>query len=118
MMAPPTNQRRGEPITASFLNRIKAMLLRSIVGGPGILVQFHGDQIVIRLSSQTATGGGLFNIRKVTDVFPAIPGRPTLIATPAQLWYSDEGLTKWYPLARYTDATGAPASAVDGIVEE
>lgn len=119
MHTPPNSAQKGQPITARWLNQIKAMLLRSITGGSGILVQYHGDRIVIsQADSIKAAGGGGSSIRVVDDVFPAIPNSPTIIQTPKQKWECYVGYTRWYPMSKYTTATGVVGSAVDTLPEE
>lgn len=48
----------GQAITAADLQKIVALIMQTVRGGDGILVERHGQNVIIRLAAGPRGGGG------------------------------------------------------------
>lgn len=49
---------KNAPVTHEFLAKIKHLILNSLIGGDGVLVERMGENVIIRLRAQPRGGSG------------------------------------------------------------
>ena len=109
--------RRGEPITAADMQKIVALILQTVKGGDGILVQRVGQSVIIKQKTGSSIGsGGGFSVATVLEL-PEIPDNVyrKVFWTSAgagngddQLWEVYAGQTAWTPCQKFTSLSGVP----------